>query len=356
MEIGIVGLPNVGKSTIFNALTSGKAAASNYPFTTIDPNVGVAAVPDARLKRLTDLFKPKKTVPAAVRFVDIAGLVKGASEGAGLGNQFLAHIREVDAVLHMVRLFRDPDVVHTLGSVDPRRDAEIIETELLLADLSSVEKQFDKVSGKARSGDKASQALLTVLEALRKGLGEGKTARSLGLDEKLLAGLGLLTLKPMLFAGNIDEKPDEAPVATLKALAAERGAGHVTLCGKIEAEIAELDAAERAEFLASLGMECSGLERVAAAAYSLLGLESFFTVGPDEVRAWTIRRGTKAPQGAGVIHTDFEKGFIRAEIYSYADIDKHEKESVLREKGLIRSEGRDYVMKDGDVCFFKFSP
>ena len=355
MEIGIVGLPNVGKSTIFNALTSGNAAASNYPFTTIEPNVGVVAVPDARLGRLTELVKPKKTVPTSCRFVDIAGLVKGAAQGEGLGNKFLANIREVDAILHMVRLFKDPDVVHTMGGVDFKRDIDVIETELMLADLDSLTKQYDKVSGKAKSGDKAAKEAMVVLDALKSGLEAGKPARSLGLDPKALRDFALLTSKPVLYVGNTDETPDPAVIAEFQAFTKARGSESVVICGKLESEIAQLSGDDRAMFMKDLGMETSGLEKVIVAAYKTLGLCSYFTVGVEEVRAWTIPIGAKAPQAAGVIHSDFEKGFIKADIFGYADMDKWHSESVLREKGLIRSEGKEYTVKDGDVCHFKFN-
>ncbi|HAZ08847.1 MAG TPA: redox-regulated ATPase YchF [Elusimicrobia bacterium] len=355
MEIGIVGLPNVGKSTIFNALTSGNAAASNYPFTTIEPNVGVVAVPDPRLGRLTQLARPKKTIPASCRFVDIAGLVKGAAQGEGLGNKFLANIREVDAVLHMVRLFKDPEVVHTMGGVDHQRDIEVIETELMLADLDSLAKQYDKVSGKAKSGDKAAREALVVLDALKNGLEAGKPARALGLDPKVLKDFFLLTAKPVLYVGNTDETPDPAVIADFKAHAESRGSPSVVICGKLESEIAQLSGEDREMFMKDLGMETSGLEKVIVAAYQTLGLRSYFTCGEIEVRAWTIPVGAKAPQAAGVIHTDFEKGFIKADVYSFEDIDKYGSEAALREKGLIRSEGKDYTVQDGDVCHFKFA-
>jgi GTP-binding protein YchF len=317
--------------------------------------VGVVGVPESRLDRLTSLFKPKKTIPASCRFVDIAGLVKGASKGEGLGNKFLANIREVDAILHMVRLFKDPDVVHTLGGVDPKRDVEVIETELMLADLDSLTKQYDKVSGKAKSGDKAAKEALVILEALKTGLEAGKPARALGLDPKAIRDFALLSAKPVLYVGNMDETPDAAVVADFQAYAKSRGSESVVICGKLESEIAQLAGEDRAAFMKDLGLAQSGLERVIVAAYKTLGLQSYFTAGEDEVRAWTIPVGAKGPQAAGVIHTDFEKGFIKADVYSYADIDKFEKESALREKGMIRSEGKEYVVKDGDVCHFKFA-
>ncbi|MBI4052247.1 MAG: redox-regulated ATPase YchF, partial [Elusimicrobia bacterium] len=334
---------------------SGHAASSNYPFTTIDPNVGVVSVPDSRLKRLAEIFKPEKVTPAAIRFVDIAGLVKGASQGEGLGNQFLSHIREVDAIINLVRLFKDPDVVHSMGSVDPRRDVEVIEMELILADLASMEKQIEKVEGKAKCGDKASREALEVMLKVKTGLAQGKPARGFGLSKESLKPFSLLTSKTELFVGNTDENPDPKDAQSLQALAKERGSGCLTLCGKLEAEITQLASEDRPSFMAELGLKTTGLERVIVEAYRLLDLISFLTAGPKEVRAWTVVRGWKAPQAAGVIHTDFEKGFIRADVYSFTDIDNLGSELAVREKGLIRSEGKDYVMKDGDVCFFKFN-
>ncbi|MBI4247937.1 MAG: redox-regulated ATPase YchF [Elusimicrobia bacterium] len=355
MEIGIVGLPNVGKSTLFNALTSGHAASSNYPFTTIEPNVGVVSVPDSRLQTLTGIFSSKKTVPAYVKFVDIAGLVRGASQGEGLGNKFLSHIREVDAIAHMVRLFADPDVVHTLGGVDPLRDAEIINTELILSDLQSVERQAEKYRGPAKSGDKAAQRRLEILDKARVGLEAGQPARSLGIAEEDLKAFALLSAKPVLYIGNCDEAPSPEAARPLEEMAATEKAGCVTLCGKLEHEIIQLSETDRPQFLKEMGLEQTGLERVIVAATRLLRLLHFFTAGPTETHAWTIVEGMRAPQAAGRIHSDFEKGFIRADIYSFKDIEKHRSEPALREKGLIRSEGKDYVVRDGDVCFFKFN-
>lgn len=355
MEIGIVGLPNVGKSTIFNALTSGDATASNFPFTTIEANLGVVPVPDSRLDRLTELFKPQKTTPAFCRFVDIAGLGKGAAQGEGLGNKFLAHIREVDAILHMVRLFQNANVEHTLGDVDAQRDIDVIETELMLADLESVTKQFDKISGKARTGDAASKDTLELLNILKNGLEEGKPARTLGLAPERLKPFFLLTAKPVLYVGNTDEHVDPAVVEAFQACIQKLDAESVVLCGKLESELAELSGEDRNLFMADLGMTHNGLERVIVAAYKTLGLCSYFTGGPKEVRAWTIPVGAKAPQAAGVIHSDFEKGFIKADVYGFTDLDRYRSEQALREKGLIRLEGKGYVVKDGDVCHFKFN-
>ena len=350
MDIGIVGLPNVGKSTLFNALTRGHAASSNYPFTTISPNVGVVTVPDDRLERLAGIFKPKKTTPATVRFVDIAGLVRGASKVEGLGNQFLSHIREVDAVLHLVRLFEDTDVSHALEGVDPERDIGVVETELVLADAASVDKQIEKLSPRAKTGEKDARARLQALEKLRETLWQGKPAVGSGLKD-----LFLLTDKPVLYAGNTDERPQGPSVEAFEKAVRSRGGEPLFLCAKIEAELSQLAPSERGAFLAELGLREGGLERVVRAAYRRLGLASYFTKASDELRAWTVPEGTRAPQAAGVIHTDFEKGFIRADVYSFAELDRHGSEAALREKGLIRSEGKEYGVQDGDICLFKFS-
>jgi GTP-binding protein YchF len=356
MEIGIVGLPNVGKSTLFNALTDAGAASSNYPFTTIDPNVGVVSVPDRRLDILFDIFKPPKKTYSYIKFVDIAGLVKGASKGEGLGNKFLANIREVDAIIQVVRCFRDPDVVHVLGDVDPIRDIEVIELELILSDLESVNKMIDKNLGAARSGDKEAKQKLEKLEILKKTLSDGKMAILSGLKIDEMKEFNLLTSKPMLYVANTNENPDEEILKKLYDYASKKNIEVIKISAKIESEIVKLPENERKEFLKDIGEEYSGLEKIIIAGTKLLDLITFFTVGStDEVRAWSIKRGTKAPQAAGKIHSDFERGFIRAEVYSFNDIAKYRDEKILREKGLIRLEGKDYEIKDGDICFFRFN-
>ena len=356
MEIGIVGLPNVGKSTLFNALTKAGAASSNYPFTTIDPNVGVVPIPDKRLDGLFDLFKPPKKVPSYIKFVDIAGLVKGASRGEGLGNKFLANIREVDAIVQVVRVFDDPDVVHVLGEIDPVRDIEVIETELILADLESVEKMLDKNSGAARTGNKDAKEKLEKLEAIKQLLNDGRPARDAGFTEEETHDFNLLTTKPVFYVANTNEQPDMEKLQKMRDFAKQRNAILVEISAKIESEIAELPEDEKAMFLKDLGEEYSGLDKMVLAGKKLLNLISFFTAGSeDEVRSWNLRKGLKAPQAAGKIHSDFERGFIRADVYSYEDIIKYKDEKTLREKGLIRSEGKEYIVQDGDICFFKFN-
>jgi GTP-binding protein YchF len=363
LRLGIVGLPNVGKSTLFNALTSAGALVANYPFATIEPNTGVVTVPDRRLDALARIVRPERTVPAAVEFVDIAGLVKGASQGEGLGNQFLANIREVDAIVHVVRCFDDRDVQHVMGPVDPVRDREVINIELQLADLASVERRLDKSSRAAKSGDAQAKLETRLLSALRDALADGRSARTVvPTDEErpTYRSFDLLTAKPVLYAANVLDNElasGNRHVDALRAAVARDGedADIVVFSGKVEAELAELAPEDRGEFLTSLGATESGLDRLAHAAYHLLGLQSYFTAGEKEVRAWTIHRGDKAPQAAGVIHSDFEKGFIRAETVSYADFVRVNGWKAAREQGLARAEGKEYVVQDGDVMLFRFS-
>ncbi|HUX42309.1 MAG TPA: redox-regulated ATPase YchF [Rectinemataceae bacterium] len=366
LNCGIVGLPNVGKSTIFSALTSAKAEAANYPFCTIDPNVGIVAVPDPRLMKLSSMFKPKKTVPAIVEFVDIAGLVRGASKGEGLGNQFLSHIREVGMIAHVVRCFDDPDIVHVANRVDPADDIEVIHTELALADLDTVDKRVEKLQKQLKVQDpqvkKETERELSALAKIRPALQEGKAARGVELEAEEAEAVRksfLITMKKEIYVCNTDEagvRSGNAHIDAVRAFAEREGSEAVVICGKFEAELGDLGSEEeKREFLAELGLAESGLSSLIHAAYRLLGLRTFFTAGEDECRAWTIRSGDKAPQAAGVIHTDFEKGFIKAEVYSYDDIVQLGTEKAVREAGKLRQEGKEYVVQDGDVVFFKFN-
>ncbi len=362
LTAGIVGLPNVGKSTLFNAITKQNILAANYPFATIEPNVGMVVVPDKRVDFLTDLYKPKKTISATFEFTDIAGLVEGASKGEGLGNKFLSHIREVDAICEVVRCFENSNITHVTGSVDPIRDVEIINLELILADLEVVENRLGRMGKKARlSNDKEAMAEAELLEKVKTTLLDNKPVRSMDLSEdecKILKPFNFLTIKPIIYVANVNEdevNSENEYVKVLREYAEKEEASVVVICAKIEAELAELEDEERIEFLNDMGIEESGLDKLIKESYSLLGLSTFLTAGPDEVRAWTFKKGMKAPQCAGIIHTDFEKGFIKAEIMSFDDLEKYESELKVKEAGKMRLEGKEYIMQDGDICYFRFN-
>jgi GTP-binding protein YchF len=363
LTCGIVGLPNVGKSTLFNAITKAGAEAANYPFCTIDPNVGVVEVPDERLHKLAEIVNPQRIVPTAFEFVDIAGLVKGASRGEGLGNKFLSHIREVNAIAHVVRCFEDSNITHVAGKVDPLSDIETINLELVFADMESVERRMERARKGLKGGDKKAQQEVDVLERLKAAFENGKPARSVELDDEeklLIRDLHLLTIKPVLYVANVSEEEvsnaeDNQYVKAVREYASQEKAEVVVISAKVESEIAELEGEDREMFLQELGLQESGLDRLIKAAYKLLGLITYFTAGEKEVRAWTIRKGTKAPGAAGVIHSDFEKGFIRAEVVSYNDLVNAGSMNAAKEKGLLRLEGKEYVVEDGDVMHFRFN-